>query len=277
MESAQMSAGRLVTIDFLPGCVERYRSGYAVVAIDVIRATTTLATGVAAGRRCYVAPTIDSALELASRLRQPLLAGEVGGNMPFGFDMTNSPAALALRRDIERPMVLVSSSGTQLIHNARACDAAYIACFRNYEAIAARVAECHDRAAIIGAGTRGEFREEDQMCCAWIAARLIDAGYTATDPRTQDIIARWKDAPAGACTVSKSVAYLTATRQHEDLDFVLSHVNDLEVVLALEGDEIVAPLPPLRTVEAANGLPASVHPAGGSAPAGTRAFNPVLP
>jgi len=272
-----MSAGRLVAIDFLPGSVERYRSGYAVVAIDVIRATTTLATGMAAGRRCFAAPGIDAALEVASRLRQPLLAGEVGGNMPFGFDMTNSPAALALRRDIERPMVLVSSSGTQLIHNARACDAAYIACFRNFEAIAAHVAERHERVAVIGAGTRGEFREEDQMCCAWIAARLVAAGYTPTDSRTQEIMDRWKDQPAGACTISKSAAYLTATRQLEDLDFVLSHVNDLDAVLVLEGDEIVTPLDPLRTVKAATGSLAAVHPSEGLTAAGARAFNPVRP
>jgi hypothetical protein len=37
-----------VVIDFSAECVERYRCGYAVVAIKVIRATTTLATGLAA-------------------------------------------------------------------------------------------------------------------------------------------------------------------------------------------------------------------------------------
>ena len=28
------------------------------------------------------------------------------------------------------------------------------------------------RVAVIGAGSKGEFREEDQICCAWIAAGL---------------------------------------------------------------------------------------------------------
>lgn len=248
-----MSDDRVVAIDFLPDCAERYRSDHAVVAIDVIRATTTLATGVAAGRRCYVAPCVDSALALASRLRQPLLAGEVGGNMPFGFDMTNSPAALARRRDIERPLVLVSSSGTRLIHNCRDGEAAYIACFRNYEAIAAHVAASHERVAVIGAGTRGEFREEDQMCCAWIAARLIEAGFTARDAGTLTIVRRWKEAQPVACKASKSVAYLTATGQHEDLDFILSHINDLGVPLTLDGDEVVTPFPVLAA--AAEGEP----------------------
>src|SRR5436190_1524775 len=98
---------RIVAIDFTPESVERYRDGYAVVAIDVIRATTTLITASAQGRRCYVAPSVEAAVARAAALEHPLLAGEVGGNMPFGFDLTNSPAAIAARTDVERPMVLV--------------------------------------------------------------------------------------------------------------------------------------------------------------------------
>ncbi len=33
----------------------------------------------------------------------PLLVGELGGNMPFGFDLNNSPAALADRTDVAAP------------------------------------------------------------------------------------------------------------------------------------------------------------------------------
>jgi 2-phosphosulfolactate phosphatase len=233
------TTGRTVTIDSLPGSAERYRAGYAVVAIDVIRATTTLATGVESGRRCYVAPDVDQAVTQAARLRRPLLVGEIGGNMPYGFDMTNSPAALALRSDVERPMILVSSSGTQLIHNARGCDAVYVACFRNYQSVAAHLAGRHPRVAVIGAGTRGEFREEDQMCCAWIAERLMEAGYASGNSSTRELVSRWKGAFPDACRRSKSVAYLTKTGQLDDLHFILSHVNDLDGILVLDGDQVV--------------------------------------
>jgi len=233
-----MYAGSVV-IDFLPQSAERYRSSHAIVAIDVIRATTTLCTAAAAGRRCYAAPSVDAALARAARLEAPLVVGEVGGNMPFGFDLTNSPAAMAARSDIERPMVLVSSSGTQLIHNARGCEALYIACFRNWRAVARHLAGRHRSVAVLGAGTRGEFREEDQICCAWIAALLLDAGYRAANRATREVIARWKDAPAAACTVSNSVAYLIRSAQLKDLHFVLSHVDDLDAVFAFDDDEAV--------------------------------------
>jgi 2-phosphosulfolactate phosphatase len=232
-------APRTVTIDFLPESVERYREGYAIVAIDVIRATTTLATAVAQGRQCYVARSVAHAMALAAELKGSLLAGEVGGVMPAGFEITNSPAAVALRSDDERPMILVSSSGTPLLYNARHCDAVYVACFRNYAAVADHVGARHARVAVIGAGTRGEFREEDQMCCAWIAERLMASGHAARDAKTQELVARWKGASPQACRVSKSVAYLTRTNQLHDLEFILSHINDMDQPLALDGNEIV--------------------------------------
>lgn len=229
-----------VVIDFLPASARRYRDSHAIVAIDVIRATTTLATAAAAGRRCYAAPSVEAAVARAAGLQAPLLVGEVGGNLPAGFDLTNSPAAMHARRDVERPMVLVSSSGTELIHIARGCEALYIACLRNFEAVARYLHGRHRRVAVIGAGTRGEFREEDQLCCAWIAGLLLRAGYAPEDDATRRTVLRWEGAPAEACRASNSVAYLIRTGQLEDLDFVLSHVNDLDAVFRCDGDEVSA-------------------------------------
>ena len=50
-----------------------------------------------------------------------------------------------------------------MIHEAAACEAVYLSCFRNYSALTAYLSERHPRVAIIGAGSKGEFREEDQI------------------------------------------------------------------------------------------------------------------
>jgi 2-phosphosulfolactate phosphatase len=228
-----------VVIDFLPESVGRYRDGHAIVAVDVIRATTTLVTALTSGRRGYVASTPEHARMLAASLHQPLLAGELAGEIPEGFEIGNSPAEVARRTDVERPLVLLSSSGTQLLHNAQGCPHVYVACFRNHRAVADHIARRHARVALIGAGTRGEFREEDQICCAWIAARLIDYGYGVGDPETQALVARWRDAPAEACLVSKSVDYLRRSGQLDDLDFILDHLNDVNSAHAIHRGEVV--------------------------------------
>ena len=234
---------RSVVIDCFPDCVWRYQEGWAIVAVDVIRATTTAVTAVLHGRRCIPVASLAHAMEHAACLHDPLLVGELGGNMPFGFDLNNSPAELARRSDVDRPIVLLATSGTPLIVNARGADAVYLGCFRNYAAVAGYVTGRHDRIAIVGAGSRGEFREEDQMACAWISERLIEAGYTSADSRTEKLVRCWSGAPAEACLVSNSVRYLRRTGQMADLEFILTHVNDLNAVgLMRYGDVVLVPI-----------------------------------
>jgi 2-phosphosulfolactate phosphatase len=228
-----------VIIDCFPESAERYREGFAVVVIDVIRATTTATTAVAQGRRVIPAQTTDEAFVRASTLADPLLVGELGGNMCFGFDLTNSPAQISVRKDVHRPMVLVSSSGTQLLLNAKESEAVYIACFRNLSAMAGHLAGRYERVAILGAGTRGQFRREDQMGCAWIAEKLIRTGYEPASRDTEDCIARWKGVSPEEVRGGRSAEYLRKSGQTEDLDFILRHVDDLDTVPQFTGGELV--------------------------------------
>jgi 2-phosphosulfolactate phosphatase len=229
---------RSVAIDYLPESVSRYRHGWAVVVVDVIRATTTAVTAAAAGRRCFPVPTVEAALLAARRLENPLLAGESGGTLPLAFEMDNSPAQLAGRSDIHRPLVLMSSSGTKAIHAALGCEALYLGCFRSHSVLAGYLACHHDRVAVIGAGSKGEFREEDQICCAWIAAALMSRGFRPESVHTSDIVHRWRHAKPDACMRSRSVDFLRRTGQMRDLDFILGHIDDLPQVFEVREGEV---------------------------------------
>lgn len=230
---------KTVVIDCFPESVEAYGNDYAIVAVDVIRATTTAVTAVALGRRCFPVPSLEAAVPLAARLTNPLLVGELGGNMPYGFDMNNSPAALASRTDIHRPMILLSTSGTRLLCGGRESQAMYAACLRNYRATAAYLATHHLKVAVIGAGARSEFREEDQQCCAWIAEMLLDAGYEPQNESTVAIVEHWRDTDVNAITVGASADYLRNSGQCKDLEFILTHVDDFNEVCRFEHGQIV--------------------------------------
>jgi 2-phosphosulfolactate phosphatase len=228
-----------VTIDCFPSSIERYQDGWAVVAVDVIRATTTAVTAVARGRRCFPVGSVEHAHAQAALLHDPVLAGEYEGERPDGFEAQNSPAEFATRTDLHRPLVLLTTSGTQLMQGVAAHQSRYAACLRNVSATVAHVAARHERVAVIGAGTHGEFREEDALCCAWIAGGLLEAGYT-TDSSTAALVAQWADEPVQAITASRSAAYLQRTGQLADLSYVLSHVDDLETAFAVQQGEVVA-------------------------------------
>jgi 2-phosphosulfolactate phosphatase len=229
-----------VVIDCFPQSAEHYRDGYAIVVVDVIRATTVATTAVSMGRRVFPARTTDDACVIAATLDNPLLVGELGGNKPYGFDITNSPVQIAASQDVHRPMVLVSSSGTQLLLNAVGSEAIYLACFRNVSAVARHIGGRHERIAILGAGSRGEFRREDQMACAWVAEKLLEAGYRPETQKTSDLVSRWSNASANEIRSGKSAEYLNRSGQQEDLEFILDHIDDLDTVPSLVNGELIS-------------------------------------
>jgi 2-phosphosulfolactate phosphatase len=169
-----------------------------------------------------------------------LLVGELGGNMPYGFDITNSPVLVAARNDVHRPMVLVSSSGTHLLLNAVGSEAIYLACFRNVSAVARHIDGRHERIAVLGAGSRAQFRREDQMACAWVAEKLIEAGYGAETQKTSDLVSRWHSANPDEIRGGKSAEYLKQSGQQQDLEFILDHIDDLDTVPSLVNGELIS-------------------------------------
>jgi len=245
-----------VTIRPYAGSLPHGAADAVIVGVDVIRATTTAITAVATGRRCLVAATLEAALEHQARLAPALLAGELGGNMPYGFDLQNSPTAVAALDGVDRPIILLSTSGTGLLVAAGARPPArsgesggagppltLAACLRNWAAQARELIGLRpDHVVLLGAESRGEFREEDLLCCAWIAAALLDDGYQA-DPASRRIIDAWRDAPVGQIAEGKSAAYLRGSGQLEDLDFILGHVADLDTTFELRADEVIARRP----------------------------------
>ena len=228
-----------VVIDYLPESAIQYKDKYTIVVVDVMRATTTATTAVSLGWRVFPARTTDEAYVIASRLKNPLMIGEVGGNTPYGFDLTNSPVQISIRNDFERPIVFVSSSGTQLMLNSEGSESVYLACFRNFSAVAGYIAGRHEHIAIIGAGTRGQFRREDQMGCAWVAEQLVSKGYRTESEKTAGYISRWSGVSPEDAKKGKSADYLMKSGQEEDLNFVISHIDDLDIVPQLADGELI--------------------------------------
>lgn len=242
-----MGATGSVVIDCFPESAERYRDDFAIVVVDVLRATTTATTAISLGWRVFPAQTTDEAFRIAEGLVDPLFVGELGGHIPFGFDLPNSPVQVSVLSlfkmgrisNPQRPIVLVSSSGTNLLANARGAPAVYVACARNFSAVADYIHGRHTRVAILGAGTRGQFRREDQIICAWIAERLICRGYEALTESTTGLIERWSKADPAEMGRGRSGEFLRQSGQLLDLEFVLHQIDDLDVVPTLVDKELV--------------------------------------
>jgi 2-phosphosulfolactate phosphatase len=229
-----------VAIDCFHEHLDPVAADTAIVAVDVIRATTTAVTAAVSGRRLYPAGSIEAAVRLAADLDRPILAGELGGVQPYGFDLQNSPTQIEALEVSARPIILLSTSGTRLIAEAVRHGVTYVACLRNAAALAAHLAGQRRDVLILGADSRGEFREEDQLCAARIARLLIEDGHRPADPSTEEVLERFGDAPDDAFVEGRSAKYLRDTGQERDLTFVLEHVDDLDAVFVIERGEVRA-------------------------------------
>jgi 2-phosphosulfolactate phosphatase len=230
---------RIVKIDFHPSAAAGYGPDWAVVGVDVFRATTMVCTATASGRRTLVASDVAEAVTLADSLPGALLGGEQGGHPPDGFDVGNSPAELVRRDDLHRPLVLVTSAGTRLLREARSAGAVYAACLRNVSAQVRHLLPLNFNVAVIAAGTHGERRQEDDFVSARIAAGLVAAGYDA-DVETRELIELLGSAPLSWCASGNSAAFLRGAGHDDDIDFVLSHVDDLDLVCEVCGTDVLS-------------------------------------
>ncbi len=107
------------------------------IVIDVIRATTTLAVLFDGGcARVLVAGDIPGARAFAAR--QPgmyLLAGEVGGLPPPGFDFGNSPVEFAAADLRGREVVFSTTNGTRALRACVGAGAILAGSLRNAQAV----------------------------------------------------------------------------------------------------------------------------------------------
>jgi 2-phosphosulfolactate phosphatase len=152
--------------------------------------------------------------------------------------MQNSPAEMEDLRDTSRPIILLSTSGTRLMKEASDRGICHPACLRNARAQGEFLAAAGADTVILGADSRGQFRDEDRLCAARIARVLVAAGYTAADRLTSEVVGRWGDAADDAFLAGRSAQYLRDTAQEHDLEFVLGHIDDLQSVYTLRNGEV---------------------------------------
>jgi phosphosulfolactate phosphohydrolase-like enzyme len=239
---------RVVQIDALAESVSRHVDG-AIVCIDVFLSTTTVTTSIGQGRRTLVAATAAGARAYARGLTNPILAGEPGLLGTDGFDQEAGPADLEERQDVARPLVLAAPAA-ELLHNARGASAVYVACLRNMSATAELLARTHERVILVGAGHGSDVRYEDQIAAAWIGHRLVKLGFEPVDHLTAREIDRWSSADVSLVALSRGAEYLRRAGRARDLEFALTHVDDMEISCRFQGGEM-------------RGVPSSVHSAVG--------------
>ena len=170
---------RRVSVALVKSLVEAQPSDVCI-AIDVLRATTTLAVLFARGcRGVWLAADVDAARAIGP-VTGRLICGEQGGLPPPGFDHGNSPVELS-RLDLSgREVVFATTNGTATLRACAAGRHAFAGAFVNLTAsvqTALRsleaLADEAGRLLIACAGTRDRFGIEDAACAGLMVQRVL--------------------------------------------------------------------------------------------------------
>ena len=178
-----------------PSTVNRSLTGQVAVAVDVLRAGTTIVTALENGAEA-VAPFLDiaTAQGAAESHANAILGGERKGRLIEGFDLSNSPADYRKENIAEKRVFFTTTNGTKAIEASRTSDITAIGSFVNLTALCQFLKSCERSISIVCAGTNGEPSLEDHLfagaVCNW---------FTETQPIRMNTMARavqtlWKTA-----------------------------------------------------------------------------------
>ena len=158
----------LTPTDTVPDCA---------IAVDVLRATTTMATVLAAGGEAIQVFSDLDTLQLVSAdwdADKRLRAGERGGAKVEGFDLGNSPLDCTEKLVKGRRLFISTTNGTRALQRGQSAPAVLAAAFVNRAAaVNYLLAKQPETVWIVGSGWEGTYSLEDTACAGAIAHSVL--------------------------------------------------------------------------------------------------------
>jgi len=146
------------------------RARWTGVAIDVLRATSTLTVALANGAaRVVPLASPEEALAFRARSNGVLACGERDGRKVPGFDLGNSPLEYTRERVAGRTLAFASTNGSRALRSLAGSGQIALASFLNVTAVVDQL-EREAWVLIVCAGQLRSFALEDAACAGWLCA-----------------------------------------------------------------------------------------------------------
>ncbi|MEH2249090.1 2-phosphosulfolactate phosphatase family protein [Nostoc sp.] len=148
------------------------------IAVDVLRATSTIATVLAAGGEAVqVFSDLDQLIEVSEKWppEKRLRAGERGGAKVAGFELGNSPLDCTPELVQGRRLFISTTNGTRALQRVQDSPNVLAAALINRAAVVQFLQELQPETVwIVGSGWEGSFSLEDTVCAGAIAHSLLE-------------------------------------------------------------------------------------------------------
>lgn len=222
----------LTPTDSVPDCA---------IAVDVLRATSTIATVLNAGAEAVqVFSDMDQLMQLSEDwpAEKRLRAGERGGAKVEGCDLGNSPLDCTPERVKDCRLFISTTNGTRALQRIEAAPSVLAAALINRQAVVNYLLETNPETVwIVSSGWEGSYSLEDSVCAGAIADGLLTG--TNLSPKelagNDEAIAalalyrHWQDDLLGLMHHASHGQRLLRLNCHEDLKYC-SQTDILEIV-----------------------------------------------
>ena len=149
-------------------------SNSIVVIIDVLRATSTIATALFNGARCVIpVDSVARCIELSKQI-EGISAGERDGKVAEGLEYGNSPFEYSKEFIGGKTLVLTTTNGTHLLHMAldRGAKEIITGSFSNLSSVCTHIAEMKRDVILACAAWKDRINMEDTLFAGAVISRV---------------------------------------------------------------------------------------------------------
>jgi len=218
-------------------CKEKELGGKLIVVIDVLRASSTIATALARGCKGFI-PIFspDEAKDKAKEFTkgEVLLGGERKGRKIEGFVLGNSPREYKKKIIKDKIIIFTTTNGVKTLEMAKNASGIVICSFLNLKAVCDYCLNFKGDVLVICAGKEGKFSLEDSVCAGMLINSLRKKSpefYRETDSNltVQILYNQYADNILRMLRKSQHGQYLESIGLEKDLEFC-SSVDIFDIV-----------------------------------------------
>lgn len=216
------------------------KENYAVVVIDVLRATTAICTAFKNGT-IEIVPVAEIKETKKYKLLGYLIAGERDGIVIDGADFGNSPFNFTEEKVKGKKIVITTTNGTQTITKAKISDTVVLGAFSNISILTEWLVKQSKNVVLFCAGWKNKFNLEDSLMAGAIAERLLAKGFISDCDSTAAAIDLWHMAKFNVLVYVEKAAHRKRLKRL-GLDDVLEYCftpDTANVIPYLKGESFV--------------------------------------
>lgn len=212
-----------IDVCFSPELLHLYElKGKVVVAVDILRATSTMVTAFANGAT-HIFPVMQLEECMGYASQGCLTAAERDGIKAEGFDLGNSPFSYTPESVKGRAVAITTTNGTRAIRLSEQADEVIVGAFLNLNAVVQHLKALNLDVLVVCAGWKGNFNLEDTLFAGAVVERLQDSFAFENDAALASLhlYQTAKEDLPGFLRKSSHVRRLEHLEIHKDIEFCL--------------------------------------------------------